>query len=1494
MQMTFYFRIILSCILVVLSIKIEAQSTLIEEQRQWADAKYANPEKMSDSDILSHANDIIFYNLQEESATKLLESLGERIPEVKDYAAFRRSGAIDTLYHHNLSVLKALSDFASTKFPASFMAYMCEYSFATAVNQIKTDRSLLDNLRGKLEKNVKKSSEKDLQALLCIVKMDPIINSVFINPSSFPEVFRLEKEALGIYPWNSGEKTLMKGRLYYNLALLKNIVSYDNLVSIEHHLAGEIPGMDYVLVGEAALYPCNSHNYFLKAIEIGDELLNPGHPFVQEMLHAEYDFRSSLFNLGEESEMEARRLNDYIKSYYPENSIESALCRIACSNTNQSSGNPDIDGFYIDKAFDILKTSLGENHAMYVNNMAITGQTRSFCSPDEPNKWMDTIYDLFDKYIDGKHGEEIAFVGTQATISLYQLYGEAILENINLIKENYLKSHSPSIPSISLGRELYGFYAYTLNDWTTAIEISNAAVSDLEKLAKKNRDLIPMLWDLKLSQTCFKVNENQADTDVIFGKVVAELNKTDFPQRRFINYLYELNWADFKSRLSDYNSAYSMLHRALEYVRDIPYRAIEVVGMMSFYSQRIECNKEELDSLVNQSVKYVDKVIEDKRYGNINYNAFDQIIDYLNSEFRFDEALRMKKAQMTLYEKQFLNLDTYAYYRMKYELASIYESMNDLNEASRIYSEVEESLDNAYNNVPSPELLDILWDDYYRVSRQSQGMSWEKSNKLGKIANLTNFLANANGKNPAFIYSYVVQSLSELLQWAANMMRYKEDLDFAQLDQTNMFTEDGKKRFMDMLNSFEINSKEIFEVAKDVKEKFIDYDPSYKSNQNYLRLVNALAAYYQYVEHDIQTALELKKELLPPGMTNSWNYVFNESLAYDYFMIGDYDNAGKLLAEAEKAANKLNDLTMQDVLNLNALRYNLALKRGNYSEAKNKAALLFSVQKGVLDYNFQLMTTSEQNIYQNTFGDPAIYYARLAEYIPDDISCEAYDAVIYRTGMQLRSQRETRRVLERSEDPQVKMLLDSLTVLKRRMNEIDLSYAFFDQELYNQNHTEHLILNKQANRIERQLLDATKDLRRNDLTDVSWSQIRDKLKYDEAAIEYLFSDNYVMALIVRQGYSKPQAVKLCSVDSLWGMIKPEGINSSAALAKHLYNGDDTALYSRLWEPNEIYLDGVKRVFITLPGALSYLALNAFATSDGQRLFDHYDIVQLSTTAQIAFDRPFETPKTIAMMGDILYSPSQTPTPANGNREIDVDDSFDIPDFSVRSGSDDEDSDDIRGFKKTYFKFLPYTGKELDDIASLFPSSAVVSERRLTATESRLSEMVDKRPDIIHLATHGFYISTFDKMMNHPFFQKRGAGPMQRSGIALAGAELTWKGIGEQPDENDGIVTAEEVANYDLKGTGLVVLSACETALGDTSFEGVFGLQRGFKQAGVRSLLVSLWSVNDASTALFMSHFYRGLLAGDSRQSAWRNAVSKVREKYPQPYYWAPFIMLDGV
>ena len=133
-------------------------------------------------------------------------------------------------------------------------------------------------------------------------------------------------------------------------------------------------------------------------------------------------------------------------------------------------------------------------------------------------------------------------------------------------------------------------------------------------------------------------------------------------------------------------------------------------------------------------------------------------------------------------------------------------------------------------------------------------------------------------------------------------------------------------------------------------------------------------------------------------------------------------------------------------------------------------------------------------------------------------------------------------------------------------------------------------------------------------------------------------------------------------------------------------------------------------------------------------------------------------------------------------------------------------------------------------------------------------------------------------------------PMLRSGLALAGAN-TWAQDGSPPAEaEDGILTAEDVTGLDLLDTELVVLSACETALGEVHVgEGLFGLRRAFTVAGASTLVMSLWKVPDRQNQELMTQFYEGLVQGKPRIDALREAQLRMRERYPEPFYWGAFI-----
>lgn len=184
------------------------------------------------------------------------------------------------------------------------------------------------------------------------------------------------------------------------------------------------------------------------------------------------------------------------------------------------------------------------------------------------------------------------------------------------------------------------------------------------------------------------------------------------------------------------------------------------------------------------------------------------------------------------------------------------------------------------------------------------------------------------------------------------------------------------------------------------------------------------------------------------------------------------------------------------------------------------------------------------------------------------------------------------------------------------------------------------------------------------------------------------------------------------------------------------------------------------------------------------------------------------------------------------------------------------------------------------------------------------------PTLLHIATHGFYFEEdeiYDKVMENPnrykflsyrLLQKPTVETlaMRGSGLLFSGANVSLGGQKLPNGFEDGILTAEETSLINLESVDLTVLSACETGLGALSGDGVFGLQRGFKLAGVNSILMSLWEVDDKATSLLMKEFYKNYLQGKTKIQSLKSAQEylRVMTKYSDPVYWAAWIFLDAI
>lgn len=410
----------------------------------------------------------------------------------------------------------------------------------------------------------------------------------------------------------------------------------------------------------------------------------------------------------------------------------------------------------------------------------------------------------------------------------------------------------------------------------------------------------------------------------------------------------------------------------------------------------------------------------------------------------------------------------------------------------------------------------------------------------------------------------------------------------------------------------------------------------------------------------------------------------------------------------------------------------------------------------------------------------------------------------------------------------------------------------------------------------------------------TWEDVRNHLNDNDAAIEFInlwgiTLDNLkdatpsIGALILRKDSEFPVFVKLTNDSTVTNLFvfDEEGERVNDLLYSNEFSSQ---LYHIIWEPLLPYLEGVQAVYYSPTGIIQDINLDWIGYDNSSMLCSRYNLYRLSSTREICNSRKKLFLDDVVLYGDITYSINTSPiTESNKSK--------------------------YRSTTRAGFHPLKATAIELDSIIYILDSRQITSKdiRKDIATEVAFREMSGNSPEILHIATHGFYYSRDAIRKEYQFgnfmaFQSINP-ELYHSGLALTGAQDTWYNetgdISKYLDldsNNDGILLSSEISRLDLRMTDLVVLSACETALGNVTSEGVYGLQRAFKLAGVNSLIMSLWKVDDDATQLLMTSFYNNYMNGMSKREALIKAQKKVQNTpgFEDPYNWAAFILLDGL
>lgn len=414
---------------------------------------------------------------------------------------------------------------------------------------------------------------------------------------------------------------------------------------------------------------------------------------------------------------------------------------------------------------------------------------------------------------------------------------------------------------------------------------------------------------------------------------------------------------------------------------------------------------------------------------------------------------------------------------------------------------------------------------------------------------------------------------------------------------------------------------------------------------------------------------------------------------------------------------------------------------------------------------------------------------------------------------------------------------------------------------------------------------------------ISWKDVQNGLGDGDIAIEFLDfpiynSDSTVyVALTLKKGYDSPHMVML---------FEEKQLN---AIAEDIYYSQ-TDVSDLVWKPLEEELRGIRNVYFAPSGELHRIGIEYLPISKTENISDVYTLHRLSSTRQLAVVQYETKGKNNIIYGGINYDEKS---------RIVSRDSASTKGSVLRTAFSRANVDSLS--LRNSFEYLEGSKKEADMIAEDMKMHHVpyIYYSGTDGSEESFKLLNGTKPKTMHIATHGFYFSKSEaektifarpdmemmtegiQKISHPVEDK----PMTRSGLLFSGCNRAFRHEQIPDCEEDGILTAQEISRLDLRGLDLVVLSACQTGLGDLiSGEGVFGLQRGFKKAGAKTILMSLNKVDDEATQILMVEFYKNLMNGKSKHQSLKDSQKYLRQvengKYDKPEYWASFILLDGI
>lgn len=462
----------------------------------------------------------------------------------------------------------------------------------------------------------------------------------------------------------------------------------------------------------------------------------------------------------------------------------------------------------------------------------------------------------------------------------------------------------------------------------------------------------------------------------------------------------------------------------------------------------------------------------------------------------------------------------------------------------------------------------------------------------------------------------------------------------------------------------------------------------------------------------------------------------------------------------------------------------------------------------------------------------AIPFGIEAKYNQDDFTALAYECLLLSKGLLLATEKSTETIIRENGTEDEVTQLSALYQLKSHLTDLLANPASDPKDVLN--------TYAQIKNIDAKLANACAKYGNNtSFASIGYEQIKNSLKDGEVLLDFAdfkpqSKPRQYVCYEIRRDQTYPIVHYICNGEELDSLLSLENHKWG-----NLYTGEAGAdIATIVGNPISEIIKDAKTVYYVPSGVFHKLAIEAIPSGE-LRLGDRFDFNRLSSARELAITDQSSSLNSAQLYGGLTYG------------------------------------QDIKPLARSY--------QEVTDIADTLTDS--MTPHTLTAdngTKETFMQLSCNAPNILHFSTHGFYYLPSNK--NLPESLQGYNDAMSLSGLVMSGGSLSSK---------QGLLTANEVAQCNLSNTDIACLASCHSGQGEVTSEGIYGLQRAFKKAGAKTVIMNLWDASDVATECFMTNFYSDLINGSKdRHKAFQYARDEVRKKYSSPFYWAGFVMVD--